>query len=132
MNKPLNTGTLQARDLIYQVLKHRLNLTLTETVARDAANNAACALIPLLEDLQRGTVAAGEIEVTDEPPPVRDVAQCQQCSAPLTMKIPLDGDAPVLCFACRTGFALSLRMPCTRTKWCGDFEGHEGECIPPF
>jgi len=40
----------EARDIILQVLRHRLNLTLTEDVCRDAAANAATALIPLLEE----------------------------------------------------------------------------------
>lgn len=71
MTKPLDTPVLVARDLILEACRHRINLTLTETVCRDLANNAATALIPLLEDLQRGSVAAGTI-VSDEPPPVRD------------------------------------------------------------
>ena len=28
--------------------------------------------------------------------------------------------------------AMNGEQPCTRSKWCGDFEGHSGECIPPF
>lgn len=106
MTKPLDTPTLQARDLILEVCRHRLGLTLTETVARDLANNAATALIPLLEDLSRGHVVRGSVEgpgaiPTSEEPPVR-LAKGER------------------------------GVPCQKTPWCGDYEGHLGECCPPF
>lgn len=64
------TPLMQARDIILEGLRVRLNCTLTEMVARERANNIATALIPLLEP--RGNVVRGEIvAASDEPPPVR-------------------------------------------------------------
>lgn len=72
MTKPLTTPVLVARDIILGILRHRLNLTLTETVARDAANNAAQALMDLLAPIP-----------SDEPPPVRNIPS-SICTHPVT------------------------------------------------
>lgn len=61
---PLSTPVLQARDLIYEALLLAVGEVLTEERARERANNAATALLPLLEE--RGRVVKGEIETMDE------------------------------------------------------------------
>jgi hypothetical protein len=123
MTKPLDTPVLQARDLIAEVLGHRRNLKLTDAVIRDAANNAATALIPLLEDLQRGSVAKGEIgampeAVSDEPPAVRvTVVQVPVCACGA-------GPGPHASWC--------AVVSCRKTRWCIQPDNHDGECSPPF
>lgn len=78
------TPLQEAHQILLGILQHRRGLILTDTVIRDAAANAATALIPLLEsrgDVLKGTInvpSPVEPEVTpagqryfDEPPPVR-------------------------------------------------------------
>jgi len=71
----------EARDIILQVLRHRLNLTLTDYVCQDAANNAAQALMPLLENgiLVTGSTGGQPSEPEPEPAPYHDPGQCSIC-----------------------------------------------------
>lgn len=57
------TKLTEARDIIAGILNHRRGLVLTDAVIRDAAANAATALIPLLDD--RYSVVRGEVETRD-------------------------------------------------------------------
>lgn len=96
---PLTTPVLQARDLIFDGIMHRAGETITEAVARERANNIATALIPLLEDLQRGAVVKGEIGAV----PTITVLDCPGCGAAGTVRC--DANGMCFCTVCRFGFS---------------------------
>ena len=100
---PLTTAMLQARDIIYECLMVRQGLLITETVARERANNCAQALMELLEP--RGNVVAGEIDAPDP----------YQIAVTYTRE-PIDEPPPV-----------HAPKSCTKHDWCIDPDGHDGE-----
>ena len=96
----------RVRDAIYEGLLMRQGLVLTESICRDRANNIATGLIADIDDMIAAALkdaARGEV-VTGTIEPIGVVRAPRQ----------------------------NPGEPCTKTKWCGDVDGHSGDCIPPF
>ena len=94
------------RDAIHVCLMVREGEKLTEEVARERANNITAQLQFMVDDIVTAALkdaARGEVVVgTIEPIGI--------------VRAPRQNPGE----------------PCTKTKWCGDVDGHSGDCIPPF
>lgn len=72
------------------------------------------------------------------------LGQCRRCKSTIAIEIDVARggityageiggvDVAVGTVRAPSEMAMNGEQPCTRNKWCGDFEGHSGECIPPF
>lgn len=97
---------LRLRDALLEALRVRAGHELTEMVIQDRANNGVAYLEPVVDDIVTAALkdaARGEV-VTGTIEPIGVVRAPRQ----------------------------NPGEPCTKTKWCGDVDGHSGDCIPPF
>jgi len=127
------------RAALAEGLSVRKGMIITDEIIRDRAANLTEYMREIVDDIvkaalieaARGEVVAGTIGcgcrvVCAETTPHRGRCACI-CHGEIGGL-----DVAVGTVRAPSEMAMNGEQPCTRSKWCGDFEGHSGECIPPF